>query len=297
MNEENNQFSFTRVVLKANSYQCFVCAKLDFFSELFVGSYELSKCKHCGMVIINGSGHCSYDDYGSYLTDENVSRVNAILKKRRALFKGLAKKYGKADILDFGSGAGFFLEAARQYGFNVTGVEVSERLSRFAKNTFGIEMFKSLDELTGNFDAIFMDNVIEHIAPDVHRAIMLRLISMLRPQGVLVGWTPNFNSLNVRFLRENDPVISPPQHLCYFTPTTLDAYLQSIGLKRKLLVTEGFAIHSFFRPEKHQYSFIERPNGELQRITSLFLRAFGRAVSKVLGPAGLGSQLEFRYER
>ena len=52
----------------------------------------------------------------------------------------------------------------------------------------------------------------------------------------LIGWTPNFSSFNIHVLRGKDPVVSPPSHLLYFTPQTIDNLLERNGFQRVALL-------------------------------------------------------------
>ncbi len=53
---------------------------------------------------------------------------------------------------------------------------------------------------------------------------MSALILKLNPGGVLIGDTPNWNSVNRKIRGEKDPAIWPPSHVCYFTFNSLNTF-------------------------------------------------------------------------
>ena len=79
-------------------------------------------------------------------------------------------------------------------------------------------------------------HVLEHLpAPD---KTMQRLTSWLRPGGIFVGAVPNACSLQSKLFRRHWQWLSPPAHLHYFCPNTLDAFIEVIGLKSIAIQTQ-----------------------------------------------------------
>jgi SAM-dependent methyltransferase len=98
---------------------------------------------------------------------------------RRALFTELAGLDTDARILDVGCGTGMYLVHLKSLGFrNLAGVETSERLrERFRDDE--IPVHPSIPDET--FDAVFMLDVLEHIADDT--GTLARIHGILRPGG------------------------------------------------------------------------------------------------------------------
>lgn len=247
-----------------------------------------------------------YTDYGSYLekSPEEVAKCIAdVTKRHQDIFQRLIATYGRnAKVLDFGSGAGYFAYAAARTGLDAYGVEISQRLVDFSINQLGFTQVRAnISDYPFKFDAIFMSNVIEHLDPTESRVLMSSLIERLSDHGILIGSTPNFQSLNVLLCGERDPAIWPPYHKCYFNPRSLDRYFNSLDLTRVSLMTRSFSTNSFFRPSKNQPSFIELslrqrlPFG--QRILALGVRASFKIIGSLAGPAGLGYQIHFQYRK
>ncbi|MBL7942401.1 MAG: class I SAM-dependent methyltransferase [Flavobacteriales bacterium] len=89
------------------------------------------------------------------------------------------------------------------------------------------------------FDVIVWVEVIEHINhPHRDLAVINRL---LRPGGLLFVTTPNFNSIERRWLGEKFNVIDWPEHLTYYTPKTLRRVLASEEFSKKKITTTGIS--------------------------------------------------------
>lgn len=286
---------------------CFCCGSNKRLNETKisqVNGYSLKKCSQCSVIVaqpINGTESFCYDDYGEYLivaAEEVRSHIDKALKSSRKLLLGIRERFGKnVDLLDFGCGAGYFVRAAAEFGFNSAGVDASLRLRSFAQDVLALQIYSELDNIKERFDVISAFDVIEHLPPENSKALMQQLLNLLKPGGIFVGNTPNISSINVRMLGVKEPVIAPPSHICYFTPASLDSFLCSLGLTRLSISAKGFNIGSFFRTDKFQPSFIEKPCGSPAKklFLQMPLRLVGRAISAVVSGTDLGYQIHFQY--
>lgn len=93
-----------------------------------------------------------------------------------------------AGVLDLGCGAGFDSAALRERGFAVTSVDTSVGLAAEAKRLHGIDAqvldFEQLD-YTAAFDGIWASASLHHAETVALPLIFTRLISALKPGGVL----------------------------------------------------------------------------------------------------------------
>ncbi|GJD77146.1 class I SAM-dependent methyltransferase [Methylobacterium gregans] len=97
-----------------------------------------------------------------------------------------------ARLLDFGSGSGEFLAAARAKGCDVIGVEPGRDYAAFARKTYGVEVLDEADDATfapGSFDVISTHHVLEHLRDPAE--VMERLARWLKPDGRLYAAVPN----------------------------------------------------------------------------------------------------------
>lgn len=134
-------------------------------------------------------------------------------------------------LMDVGAATGFFLNLARQAGWETAGIEPSESAASLGRA-------KGLDVKTGilvpgvyaagSFDVITMWDVIEHL-PDP-KATMQLVIDLLKPGGVVAINTPDASSLWAKFMGPRWHLLCPPEHLCLFSPKSLGSLLRDQGM-------------------------------------------------------------------
>ena len=145
-----------------------------------------------------------------------------------------------ATVLDIGCGDGGFLSELHALGFdNLIGFDQSPGIERAKQRGFGKFFRSSVGEFMGaaeaaggtDADAIVMVNVLEHVAEPLE---LLRRIHRILPDGGYVCVTvPNdFSPLQKAFLKAKGHrpwFVCLPDHLNYFTFSTLDRALQNAG--------------------------------------------------------------------
>ena len=146
-------------------------------------------------------------------------------------------------ILDIGCGYGFFLEVAKEKGWEVYGIELSKIASEECRQK-GINIFHgNLTDFRFDadaFDVIVSIEVIEHLS---HPNLMLKQANkLLRKGGLVYITTPNFNSYLRHKLKESYNIIDYPNHLCYFTNKTLKKAFENQGFKSKYINSTGISI-------------------------------------------------------
>jgi 2-polyprenyl-3-methyl-5-hydroxy-6-metoxy-1,4-benzoquinol methylase len=104
-------------------------------------------------------------------------------------------------LLDLGCGCGFFLKEARERGWQVLGVDPSEKSIAYAKSLIGDAVVcGTLDDVPADrrFDAITLINVLDHMC-DACRQLQ-KAQDLLAPEGVLYLRFPNgsFHSFVMR---------------------------------------------------------------------------------------------------
>jgi ubiquinone/menaquinone biosynthesis C-methylase UbiE len=99
-----------------------------------------------------------------------------------------------ARIADLGCGSGAFSERLRQRGYSCTGVDLSPKLIRIAREKYpGIEFLEGdierLPFADGSFDAVLLAGVLHHLPERAKCAAEIKRI--LRPGGRFVAFDPN----------------------------------------------------------------------------------------------------------
>lgn len=134
-------------------------------------------------------------------------------------------------LLEIGVGAGEMAAVAKEFLFDVTGLDIRPTYAEAASKMLDIPIH-AVDFLEFQsdqpFDVICMGDVLEHTS-EPHR-MLENAVSMLSPGGVLWISTPNFESAFSRVMKDDDPLWKACEHLNYFCYRTLRSMLQSINM-------------------------------------------------------------------
>ncbi|MEA3335015.1 MAG: methyltransferase domain-containing protein [Chloroflexota bacterium] len=146
-------------------------------------------------------------------------------------------------LLDVGCGAGYFLDAARQAGWDVQGVELSVASVQVGRQELGLNIIQGTleraDLPNDCFDVVTMFEVLEHmVAPGRALAEAHRI---LKPEGLLAIQVPNDveSYRNGLFGKDNRWWIIPPLHLYFFSAGTLTRWLNDTGFQVVYVGTNG----------------------------------------------------------
>ncbi|MGZ5380652.1 MAG: class I SAM-dependent methyltransferase, partial [Thermoanaerobaculia bacterium] len=128
-----------------------------------------------------------------------------------------------ARLLDVGCGPGAGLVAARNLGYDAGGLDVSESAVAIASSRHPgrVRLGTLSDRLfsRGFFDVITLFDVIEHVYNP--KALAVDLAWHLAPEGRVVVATPNVKSLLARVTGRRWVSYKIPEHVAYFSPSTL----------------------------------------------------------------------------
>jgi 2-polyprenyl-3-methyl-5-hydroxy-6-metoxy-1,4-benzoquinol methylase len=227
--------------------ECLLCGNLAGNQILFELSRPVIRCEACGLVYASGAavegGNTDYTEsyyrrgvYADYLSDREAIRRNA----GRAL-KELERLTPGHTLLDVGCATGFFLEAARDKGWNVRGLEISEYASAYARRELHLEVesgsITTLNRDYPKFDVITLWDTIEHLdRPDIALANVRR---MMREGGVLALSTGDYGSLLRRLSGKRWRLFADPTHNFFFDERTIKRLLSQAGYRIIRLVRRG----------------------------------------------------------
>ncbi len=165
--------------------------------------------------------------YGDYVSSERVLR-----REFRATAELLrAHVPANARVLEVGAAYGYFLLEARAHHREVVGVELAEGAARSARGR-GLDVRAGVYDDTmareiGAIDAAVMLDVIEHLEDPL--AVVSRLHANLSPGGHLVLTTGDFGSLVGRATGKRWRLMTPPEHLFFFTRGSIERLLDRAG--------------------------------------------------------------------
>lgn len=210
---------------------------------------DITSCSECGL----GRAQAAAFDPRSYYTGDYFSGGHAdgygdyagaepVLRREFAHTVEFIRKFrpgGK--LIEVGCAYGFFLDEAKQH-FDVSGIELAEDAAaqcraRGLRVLSGVADEENLAAL-GKADAIVLLDVIEHL-PDPHETLAL-CTRFLNPGGVLVLTTGDFGSALARWAGPGWRLMTPPQHLWFFTQ----------GSMRRLASRLALSVEDFSHPWK-----------------------------------------------
>ena len=167
--------------------------------------------------------YISHTDSKRSLFEKAYHFVKSIaLKNKLHLINSLQPSKGK--ILDIGAGTGEFLSVAKLNGWQVTGLEPSDKAKQIAINK-GVSFVESMAKLEDHsFDVITMWHVLEHV-PDLNFQIK-ELKRLLKPSGSLIVAVPNFKSFDAQHYGKFWAAYDVPIHFWHFSKTAIQKLFQ-----------------------------------------------------------------------
>lgn len=201
-------------------------------------SYRVVRCPSCGFLYRNPNirperlGDLYATSYSKFLTGDyganRQRRYRLVMDSFTPVFdEGKGRR-----LLDFGCGAGYFLELAEQRGFDAVGVDLSpdsvqqanERCER-AKAFFGAP--GDVPEIAGGgFDVITLWSVLAHLPRPIEDFTTFR--ELLAPGGVLLILTVNARSLLLKAYGNKWSGFTK-NHLMFYSSQTLPTLLRRAG--------------------------------------------------------------------
>lgn len=126
-------------------------------------------------------------------------------------YKKFLPKSKDAVILDIGCGTGDFLRYLKSKGYlNASGVDVSGEMVEYCRK-IGLSNVELVSDLitylmknSGKFDAIVLNDVIEHLKKEEIVDTMAAVRASLKKGGILILRTINFSTLGGIYLRYKD---------------------------------------------------------------------------------------------
>ena len=230
---------------------CILCGSKKLIPMKGYEHVSLCSCNDCGMTFSQSNPSLEelenyYKGYSrnDYLSPITIKRYNEILDQFESV-----RKTNK--MLDVGCGIGYFLEVAKMRGWEVHGTEYTDEAIRICESK-GILMKKGgLDSAQyekESFDVITSFEVIEHINNPNQE--INHMHALLRSGGLFYLTTPNFNSLLRYYLGPKYNVIGWPEHLSYYTPSTINKLMKKHQFKKVFIQTTGISITRFLTSNK-----------------------------------------------
>jgi SAM-dependent methyltransferase len=220
---------------------CPVCDQSVEHDPVYVkNGFQIVRCRGCGLgatVLPEGFDPASIYDQGYYQGGQtdgyaDYTAAEPVLRREFAQSVRSLRRHGPASgsLLEIGCAYGYFLlEAAAHY--SVRGLEVSPHAVAAAQAR-GLDV--SNRSLTEHFaihpepvDAVVMLDAVEHLASPGE--LLKEAVSQLKPGGAILISTGDWDSLLAKMMGPSWRLMTPPQHLFFFSPRTLGMLLTRAG--------------------------------------------------------------------
>jgi 2-polyprenyl-3-methyl-5-hydroxy-6-metoxy-1,4-benzoquinol methylase len=230
--------ALSQVEMKPAQAQCHLCGAPTRASKFT--RYDF--CQSCGLVQADRAP--SDAELARYYTDDfEVNRdayLQSTARRGNREVDWLEGFVSTGQMLEVGCSWGKFMEVARSRGWKVSGVELSQKSSAWARSELHLDVFTGKLEdspFVGShtFDLVTSWHVIEHVPDPL--SFLRTCRSCLRPGGYLVLKTPNVASLVARLNRGAWSWANPVTHLVLFSPKTLGNALEKSGFQVQQVLT------------------------------------------------------------
>jgi SAM-dependent methyltransferase len=249
--------------------------------------FNYRRCDNCGAIFLSDPP----DDLGGFYPDEyyvlpngdGLARAARAERYKLALIEPHAKS---GRLVEIGPGPGTFALAAREAGYDVTGIEMDARSCEHLRETIGVDAVQTdspaaaLVELPRS-DVIAMWHVLEHLRDPW--ACLDAAARNLEPGGVLAVAVPNPGAFQFRMMRARWPHVDAPRHLFLIPARLLAERAGAAGLEPvRLTARDRGGIYWNRFGWQH---VLMRP-GQSKARTAVAL-AFGTGVAALMAPIEL----------
>ena len=175
------------------------------------------------------------------------------------------------EILDVGSGTGYFLDCCRIFGFSACGVEGEPNALRESRDrghaveTLNLET-DPLPYEESRFSVVFCNHVIEHLPREAGERLLVEILRVLRPGGALHLNSPSRANVFCRTM---------PRHQHCWKPRELRETLERLGYQK---VTRRAVVMRWWEYFRYRATWIRPsvPDRLLERILNRILALLWR---------------------
>jgi SAM-dependent methyltransferase len=200
----------------------------------FLGDIKIAFCKNCGCS--QNLNNTDMDDYYNEYT-YSVQSSGFAIQFMRTLAGRVKEKYFKNEkspkVIEIGSGTGEQLLEFKKLGFEVLGIEPSDKLVKYA-NGIGVPTLHAffdehiVPKLPAGFDTVDLvisSYTFDHIPQPV--AVLEKIHSILKPSGIMIHEVHDLNLIKER----NEYCLFEHEHYTYLNERTMSFVLGSLSFE------------------------------------------------------------------
>ena len=214
-------------------------------------AFDILRCSACGLgrtAVGTDFDPASYyseayfqggrsDSYSDYISSEPILREEFRRTVRHLVRLGCRR----GRLLEFGCAYGFLLDEAKPHFEVVHGIDISSDAVTFcrARGLDAVAGVADASTMRGPYDVVIGLDVIEHLSRP--HDTLREIASQMTAGGLLLMTTGDWASMLGRMMGRHWRLMTPPQHLSFFTERSMRAMLDSAG----------FTIREYTHPWKH----------------------------------------------
>ncbi|MBM4429304.1 MAG: class I SAM-dependent methyltransferase [Chloroflexi bacterium] len=271
--------------------RCNLCGADDTIPVMEIDGFYIVRCRQCGLVYVNPryrpeilqeiytetyydhdgiNNGLEFFGYENYVADEE--NIRATFAKR---LRTIERYVPRGRLLDIGCATGFFLDLARNGGWEVMGTEVSAFSAHYAREKLGLDVrmgtLSDLHFADQTFDAVTMWDVIEHVPDPLGE--LKEVGRILRDGGIISIITPDVDSWVARWLGNRwEEFRRVREHIYFFSRRTMTETLRKAGFE--VLKIESADKVFYLGPALHRLKYYTW-DGVLTRATTRFVYKLG----------------------
>ena len=211
--------------------------------------FQLVKCRGCGLISLDPKPTDEelkllysedYFDHGAHGLDHYQKTYEEMkdavpIEERTQKIKDtiLKEKPDAKSLFEIGAAMGYYLDAVRSLGLQVSGLEISAAANKRAKEKFGFDLYGGdfekidLSNEYGKWDVVYGGDVFEHFSnPEI---VVQKIFDLLKPKGIAYIVVPStFNlfstkiaTLGLKTLGKQQRLVDNPYHLYEYTSSTI----------------------------------------------------------------------------
>jgi len=232
---------------------CPTCGSGDARHELDKDHMRLVRCAQCDLVYVTPTFDETHykevyasQEYQDIVRDLGIKSHDYRVKRfgaERVDLMGRHLSTARPRYLDVGCSTGFVVEAARDRGWDATGIDLNPSAIEFGQSR-GLDV-RTVDLadagfVAGSFDSVSLFEVLEHLLDPI--STLRACAQLLKPGGILFLHVPNYDSASRLLMGKDAHFIWPTHHLNYYTPITIRDLMTREGLRTEYVATEGLDV-------------------------------------------------------